>query len=153
MRDALVEQIRQGSSVAAALKVIGRSRSWYEEQRRKDKEWAEFVDRVRSAVNDPDARQQEAGEFTEFAGQYLNRKIWPHQTNMIDLLEGREPSQLHPAMTHEPGTAGHRRLLVNVPPNHAKSMTITIEYVTYRIVQDPNISVMIVSKTQEQAKK
>jgi hypothetical protein len=153
MRDALVEQIRQGSSVAAALKVIGRSRSWYEEQRRKDKDWAQFVDRVRAAVNDPDARQQEAGEFTDFAGQYLNRKIWPHQTNMIDLLEGREPSQLHPAMTYEPGTAGHRRLLVNVPPNHAKSMTITIEYVTYRIVQDPNISVMIVSKTQEMAKK
>ena len=51
------------------------------------------------------------------------------------------------------GTAGLSRLLVNVPPNHAKSMTITINYVTYRIAKDPNINVLIVSKTQEQAKK
>lgn len=153
VRDALVDQVRQGSSIAAALKVVGRSRSWYEEQRRKDKDWALFMDRVRSASTDPDARQQEAGEFTDFAGRYLNRKIWPHQANMVDLLEGREPSQLHSSMVYEPGAAGHRRLLVNVPPNHAKSMTITIEYVSYRIIQDPNISVMIVSKTQEMSKK
>ena len=34
-----------------------------------------------------------------------------------------------------------------------KSMTITINYITYRIAKDPNINVLIVSKTQEQAKK
>jgi hypothetical protein len=32
-------------------------------------------------------------------------------------------------------------------------MTITINYVTYRIVKNPNISVIVISKTQEQAKK
>ena len=153
MRDAVVDAIRQGSSVADALRIVGRSRSWYEEQRRKDRDWAELVDRVRSAMADPDNRQMDAGEFTEFAGRYLNRKIWPHQQNMVDLLEDREPGHLHPSMRFEPGIAGSRRLLINVPPNHAKSMTITVEYVTYRIVKDPDISVMIVSKTQEMAKK
>lgn len=153
LKDALVEQVRQGMAITDGLKIIGRSRSWYEEQRRKDREWAELVDRVRTALANPDDRQMNAGEFTEFAEKYLQRKIWPHQQNMIDLLEDREPSWLHPSMVYEKGTVGSRRLLINVPPNHAKSMTVTVEYVTYRLVKDPNISVMIVSKTQEMSKK
>lgn len=153
VRDDLVNLIRQGTSVADALKIVGRSRSWYEEQRRKDRDWAELVDQVRKVVADPGIRQMDAGEFTEFAGRYLNRRIWPHQQNMVDLLEDRDPTHLHHNMVYEKGSAGSRRLLINVPPNHAKSMTITVEYVSYRIVKDPNISVMIVSKTQEMAKK
>jgi hypothetical protein len=73
--------------------------------------------------------------------------------NVVDLLEGREPGWLPDPMVFEPGAAGLARLLVNVPPNHAKSMTVTINYVTYRIAKDPNINVLVVSKTQEQAKK
>lgn len=153
MKDSLADLIRQGTSIADGLKIIGRSRSWYEEQRRIDRPWAELVDKIRKAVSNPDMREQDAGDFEEFAGKYLNRVIWPHQRNMIDILEGREPSALHPSMRYEPGSAGSRRMLINVPPNHAKSMTITVEYVTYRIIKDPNISVMIVSKTQDMAKK
>ncbi len=153
MKDSLADLIRQGTSIADGLKIIGRSRTWYEEQRRKDRVWAELIDKIRKAVSNPDMREQDAGEFEEFAGKYLNRVIWPHQRNMIDILEGREPSALHPSMRYEPGSAGYRRMLINVPPNHAKSMTITVEYVTYRIIKDPNISVMIVSKTQDMAKK
>jgi hypothetical protein len=69
------------------------------------------------------------------------------------MLEGKEPRWIHPAMTYEKGSAGLSRLLVNVPPNHAKTMTITINYVTYRVVKNPNINVIVISKTQEQAKK
>lgn len=153
LRDSLVDQLRTGLNVSEALNVVGRSRSWYETQRRNNREWAELVDRVRTAVADPDTREMSAGEFTQFAERYLSRKIWPHQQNMVDLLEDREPSWLHPNMVFEKGTVGSKRLLINVPPNHAKSMTVTVEYVTYRMVKDPNISVMIVSKTQEMSKK
>jgi hypothetical protein len=73
--------------------------------------------------------------------------------NVVDMLEGKEPRWIHPAMTYEKGSAGLSRLLVNVPPNHAKTMTITINYVTYRVVKNPNINVIVISKTQEQAKK
>ena len=73
--------------------------------------------------------------------------------NVVDMLEGREPRWVHQAMTYEKGSAGLSRLLVNVPPNHAKTMTITINYVTYRVVKNPNINVIVISKTQEQAKK
>ena len=153
LKDQLADLIRQGTSIADALKIIGRSRTWYEDQRRKDKTWAELVTKIRETVANPDHREQDAGEFEDFAAKYLNRKMWPHQKNMVDILEGREPSQLHPSMRYEPGSSGSRRMLINVPPNHAKSMTITVEYVTYRIIKDPNISVMIVSKTQDMAKK
>lgn len=44
-------------------------------------------------------------------------------------------------------------ILVNTPPEHAKSTTITVNYVTWRICQDPNIRILIVSKTQEMAKR
>ncbi len=149
----LVNLLRQGSNIADGLKIVGRSRSWYEEQRRKDKDFAALVDKVRGMVNSPDMREQDAGEFEEFAEKYLGIRVWPHQRNMIDLLEGREPSWLHPSMQYSRGSAGHTRILVNVPPNHAKTMTVSISYATYRMIKDPTLSIMIISKTQDMAKK
>jgi hypothetical protein len=46
------------------------------------------------------------------------------------------------------------RVLINVPPEHAKSYgTITTNYVVYKIVTNPNARVIIVSKTQGMARK
>jgi hypothetical protein len=153
IRTQLEELLRQGSNVAEALQIVGRSRSWYEGQRRTDRDWATKIDAIRNVVSNPDLRQMQVGEFAEFCEEYLGRKIWPHQQNMIDILEGREPAWVHPSMIYEPGSRGSKRVLINIPPNHAKSMTITIEYVTYRLAKNPNLKVMIVSKTQDQAKK
>lgn len=108
--------------------------------------------RLRLVGKQEEARDASVG-FAEFSEKFLGTRVWPHMQNVVDLLEGREPSWLHDSMIFEPGTAGLSRLLVNVPPNHAKSMTVTINYVTYRIAKDPNINVLVVSKTQEQAKK
>lgn len=54
-------------------------------------------------------------------------------------------------MTYRP--AAPDLLICNTPPEHAKSTTLTVNYVIWRIVQDPNIKVIIVSKTQTMAKK
>lgn len=154
-RQELVDLVRQGRTIADALIVVGRSRSWYDQARRDVPGFATLIDaaRVRSADVAEEARGSDIG-FAEFSEKYLHMKVWGHMQNVVDLLEGRDPSFLHPSMIFEQGAAAPgRRVLVNVPPNHAKSMTVTINYVTYRIVKDPNISVMIVSKTQEQAKK
>jgi hypothetical protein len=43
--------------------------------------------------------------------------------------------------------------IVNMPPEHSKSTTLTMNYVTYRIAKDPNIRVLIVSKTEGMASK
>ena len=153
-RRELIDQVRQGRTITEALKVIGRSRSWYDTSRRDHPDFAVEVDKIRLRRHDvvEEARKADIG-FAEFSERYLGQLVWPHMGNVVDLLEGREPAWLHDSMIYEPGTAGLSRLLVNVPPNHAKSMTVTINYVTYRVVRDPNISVIVISKTQEQAKK
>ena len=153
-RKELIDLVRQGRTIADALKVIGRSRSWYDTQRREADGFAAFMDNARFRTQDlaVDARSN-LDDFAGFSEKFLGTKVPPHMLNVVDMLEGREPSWIDPAMVYEKGAAGLSRLLVNVPPNHAKTMTITINYVTYRIVKNPNISVMVISKTQEQAKK
>ena len=88
--------------------------------------------------------------FEEFSREFLDSPIFPHHRSWIDLLEGREPSYLHNSMVYDP--ASKKRLLINVPPEHAKSTVITVNYCVYRIAMDPNIKITIVSKTQERAK-
>ena len=153
-RKELISLVRQGRTIADALKVIGRSRSWYDTQRREAPGFSALIDNARFRTQDlaQDARSN-LSDFAEFSEKYLGAKVWDHMLNVVDMLEGREPRWVDPAMTYEKGSAGLSRLLVNVPPNHAKTMTITINYVTYRIVKNPNLSVIVISKTQEQAKK
>jgi hypothetical protein len=71
--------------------------------------------------------------------------------NVVDLIERREPQWVHPAMTFERGESD--LIMVNMPPEHAKTTSVTINYVTYRIAMDPNIRVILVSKTQIMAQK
>ena len=88
--------------------------------------------------------------FEQFSAEFLDSPIFDHHRSWIDILEGREPSYTHPSMVYEPASA--KRLLLNVPPEHAKSTVITVNYCVYRIAMDPNIKITIVSKTQERAK-
>ncbi len=88
--------------------------------------------------------------FPQFSEVFLDQKVFPHHLDWIDLLEGREPSWLHPSMTYEPGDMN--RLLLNVPPEHAKSTVITVNYSTYRIALNPNVRIIVVSKTLNKAR-
>lgn len=83
--------------------------------------------------------------------KYLDTQLFNHHLQWVDLLEGREPRNLHHAQIYRPNSPDF--ILINTPPEHAKSTTITVNYVTYRICQDPNIRVIIVSQTQEMAKR
>jgi hypothetical protein len=150
----LVELVRQGNSVKASLAVIGRSVKSYEVWRRDDQEFRALIDGVRG-LRDSEARSA-AGvgtdiPFAEWSDTFLGAQVFPHQQNVIDMVEGRTPDWLHPAMTFE---SGERDLcIVNMPPEHAKSTTVTMNYVSYRIAMNPGIRVMVVSKTQAMARK
>ena len=89
-------------------------------------------------------------DFATFSKEFLNSEVFPHQQNWIDVLEGRDPSWLTDAMIFEPGN--RRRLLMNVPPEHAKSTTMTVNYAVYKIAMNPNIRIVIISQTQTRAK-
>lgn len=89
--------------------------------------------------------------FEEFSTKYLHSKRFRHQLQWIDLIEGREPRDLHPNQTYHQGDPD--TIIINTPPGHAKSTTITMDYVTYKIVTNPEFRVVIISKTETMAKK
>jgi hypothetical protein len=88
--------------------------------------------------------------FRDFRKEFMKSETFAHQQNIIDLIENKTPSWLHPSMLFEQGVKNY--VLVNMPPEHAKSMTVSIDYITYRICVDPTVRIKVVSKTQTMAK-
>jgi len=152
-KQAFLELIKDGMTVVNAMKGVGRSISTYERWRRDDEDFVVSVERIRNmrnGVSGP-APVREILSFPEFSEKYLDAKVFPHMQNVVDLIEGRDPSWVHSSMVFEKGERD--LVMVNMPPEHAKTTSITINYVVYRICMDPNIRVILVSKTAEMAKK
>ena len=149
----VIDFLMQGYSVQKAMDAVGRSVKTYEYYRKTDEQFATAIDKIRSmtARGEVGSPRGEVPPFPEFSEKYLGVQVFTHQKHWIDLLEGREPEDLHPAISYEPGSSD--LLIVNTPPEHAKSTTITVNYAVYRICQNPNIRIMIVSKTQAMAQK
>jgi hypothetical protein len=148
----ILSGVAEGLTVEAATAAAGKSYKTYEYYRRTDKVFCDKMDRTRLGLKDKNFASSDVHDltFAEFRQRYLHSQTFAHQQNLIDVIEGREPSWLHPSMKYEPGLASNR-ILVNIPPNHAKSMTVTIDYVTWQVCQNPNFRVLIVSQTQQLA--
>ena len=144
--------VAQGMTIEQACTSAGKSMKTYEYYRRTDKVFSDKVDRTRLGLKDKSFASADVHDitFSEFRERFLHSKTFPHQQNLVDVIEGREPSWLHPSMKWEPGIANNR-VLINIPPNHAKSITITVDYVTWQVVRNPNFRVLIVSQTQRLA--
>jgi hypothetical protein len=149
----VIDFLMQGYSVQKAMDAVGRTVKTYEYYRKTDEQFATAIDKIRSmtARGEVGSPRGEVPPFPEFSEKFLGVQVFPHQRHWIDLLEGREPTDLHPAISYEPGSTD--LIIVNTPPEHAKSTTITVNYAVYRICQNPNIRIMIVSKTQAMAQK
>ena len=143
--------IRNGHTIREAMMEVGRHEKTYDYWRSTDSKWKSEVDLYRAikrASSDVD-RGKNASTFEDFRRTYLGTETFVHQSRWIDIIEGRPPRDLHPSMTYEPGDPQY--LLINTPPEHAKSMTMTIDYATYRICKDPNIKILVVSMNQQLA--
>jgi hypothetical protein len=154
---ALVEYISAGYNIGAACDKIGYARKTYESWRAKDPDFKAKVDSVMATrkvdTGTREEKRKAAREmgFAAWSEKYLKTKVFPHAQQWIDVLEGREPSELHPAQTWEPAKR-LTRLVVNTFPNAGKSTTLTMNYVTYRICINPGIKIAIISKTEGMAK-
>jgi hypothetical protein len=148
----ILSAIAEGMTVEQAVASAGRSYKSYEYYRRTDPVWKDKVDRTRLGLRGSSFIEQTLNDitFAEFRERFLRSKTFPHQQNLIDVIEGKDPGWLHPSMKYEKGLADNR-ILINIPPNHAKSMTVTVDYVTWKIVNNPNFRVLIVSQTQRLA--
>jgi len=154
-QEVVLREISLGKTVAEACETAGRSVKSYENWRSEDPAFAGRVDEARSNRNFMKktgvSKDNVRMSFEEWRFKFLGRETYPHQRMWIDIIEGREPTDLHPSMVYEP--ARPNRLLINTPPFHAKSTIITQEYVAYRICMKATVRVCIVSKTQQKAKK
>ena len=146
-------QLEQGSTITAAMASVGRNDVTFRQWSMTDPKFKERADKARLVGKGiiADLGDLKNLSFPDFCEQFLDAKLFEHQLDWLDLIEGREPSWLPPGITYEPGDP--KRILINVPPEHAKSTTITTNYVLYNIVTNPNARVIIVSKTQGMARK
>lgn len=142
----LISLVGDGHTIASALDRVGRSQKAYEQWRRDDEKFKIRVDQAR-ALNKSNAHNRVRGEklgFEEFRSKYLKSQTFWHQLQWIDVLEGREPRDLHPNQQYIPGRKS--RVLINTPPFHSKSTIITVDYVVYRLCMDPSFRVILVSQ-------
>jgi len=151
-KDTILTYLRKGIPLAKALSDLGITKQAVQYYKESDKQFREDYKRL-SLMESADSSidKIELPDFPEFCEKYLDTKLFNHQLQWYDVLEGRPPRNLHENQVFKQGDPG--MLIVNTPPEHAKSTTITVNYVTYRVCQDPNIRVIIVSQTQEMAKR
>jgi hypothetical protein len=155
-KNAVLDGITAGLTVEAALKKADRSLGTWENWKRSDPDFKAKVEGIRltkaqlkkqgaEGLDDPKALG-----FAEWRKRFLGQDTFRHQQSWIDLIETGTYTPVEGEFFQQ---GDQTRFIINVPPFHAKSMTLTVEYVTYRICMNPNIRVIIVSKKQEQAKK
>lgn len=150
----VIREISKGASVNSAMSLVGRTVKTYENWRAEDPEFKAAIDKVRARNSRTDKTVDpelyELG-FVEWRKRFLKSETYPHQQMWIDVLEGRTPDVFHEAITYKPGATN--RLIINTPPFHAKSTTITRDYVVYKLCMNPAFRVLIVSKTLDFATK
>jgi hypothetical protein len=149
----VLELLAQGATVVDAMKAVGRNDVTFRQWSMANPEFKDKADKARLSGKGikTDLANLKDISFEDFSEQFLETKLFDHHKAWIDLVEGKPPRFMHPAMTYE--QAATNRILINVPPEHAKSTVLTINYVTYRLSVDPNVRIIIVSKTQGMARK
>lgn len=151
-KENLLVEVAKGLDPEQAAKVVGITKNNLRDWMYRDKRFAADLEGARLAGQQVLQAAVGGGKmpFAEWSEMFLESRVFPHHQLWIDVLEGREPSWSHSSIIFEP--ASQKRLLINVPPEHAKSTVITVNYVLYRICMDPNIKVAIVSQTAKRAK-
>lgn len=151
----VLDSLAAGLTVRAAVASVGRTEKAYEAWRAKDEAFRKRADDVRAARSSAKERGVDADysnmSFADWRKEFLEFDTYPHQQQWVDVLEGNEPIPIEGCEWDPRGD--RRRVIVNVPPFHAKSQTITVDWTTYKICMNPNVRIIIVSKRVEQAQK
>ena len=101
----LLALIEEGVTVEDACRAVGKSVKSYEYYRSSDPQFKEAIDLARvikrraGKVSDEDKDIS----FEDFRAKYLSSQTFPHQRNIISLLEEGQPAWLNPNMVIEQG--------------------------------------------------
>jgi hypothetical protein len=150
----VIELVRNGATTHQAMNMVNKKpdtiRQWIQRDSEFASQLAEAKEQGEAEVFQTAGTTKDKIGFSEFSKIFLGQTVFPHHQNWVDLLESNEPSWLHPSMIYEQGEKN--RILCNVPPEHAKSTVVTVNYPTYRIAMDPNVRIIVVSKTLVKAR-
>ena len=153
-KEQVLNAVRSGVTIPAAMALVNKKPDTIRQWMNRDPLFAAALEEAKEEGQkqsfDAMGVEKASMPFKDFSKAFLDQTVFPHHQDWVDLLEGREPSWLHPSMKYEPGE--NNRLLVNVPPEHAKSTVITVNYSTYRIALNPNVRIIVVSKTLNKAR-
>jgi hypothetical protein len=145
----VIALVAEGHSVHKAMELCGNKpdtvRIWMLRDKKFAADLAEAKEEAKSNSIKALGIAKEDISFAQFSEVFMGQKAFAHHLDWIDLIEGREPSWLHPNMIYDKNDPS--RFLINVPPEHAKSTVITVNYPTYRIALNPNVRIIVVSKT------
>ena len=111
----ILQCLAEGMTVEKACAQAGKSIKTYEYYRSSDKGFAALADRSRLGAKTKNFQEADVHDisYSEFCERFLNHKVFAHQQNLVDVIEGNEPSWLHPAMKYEKGV-GSNRILINI---------------------------------------
>lgn len=135
-----------------AMTAVSRSVETFRDWMKNDEEFKASVEKIRTAAGTEKERSP-VPDFPEFCAQYLDKPLPFHHMRAWDVVQGREPRDMHPVMLYQAGFAPGKYSMMNFPPDHAKSTVWNVQYTLWRICKDPNIRIITVSKTQSMAKK
>lgn len=134
------------------MATVARSEETYRDWRRSDPDFAERVRVIREQLDRGEKAVTEVPDFPEFSAKYLHTELPLHHLRIWDVLNDQEPRDMHPLMNFQRGDEGASQVIVNIPPDHAKSTTWTVNWAAWLINRDPGIRIIVVSKTQRLAK-
>jgi hypothetical protein len=152
-KDLVLARIATGMTATNAMKSVGRAYETWRDWRKNDPVFKEKAASIKAAVRHGLVKESEVPDFPEFCEKYLGRPLPLHHLRAWDVIRGLPPRDMHDSMQYQPGNDPGRNLIINFPPDHAKSTVWNVQYPLWRLVKDPDIRVITVSKNQGMAKK
>src|SRR4051794_3121641 len=111
--------------VKEAMASVGRAYETWKSWRKDDAVFKAAADKISGDLKAGRRSSSEGPDFPEFCDTYLPQPLPLHHVRAWDVVNGREPRDLHPSMVYQPGAADPEdqtvQVIMNFPPEHAKS--------------------------------
>lgn len=152
-KQVVLAKVAAGVKVETAMASVGRALETWRDWRKNDPKFKAKADQIRVDLKRGIRARSQVPDFPEFCEQFLGFPVPEAHLRIYDVMEGRDPRDLRDSMMYQPGAWPGRYMIINIPPDHAKSTTWTVNHSVWQIAQNPNVRIGIVSKSQSMAKK